>query len=397
MIRIAIRMLLGQTARWLGVVLGILLCTFLITHMLSMFSGMMRRSYALVSDIPEAEVWVMDPAVEYVDEPAGMPSTALSRVRGVQGVAWAVPLYTGSLRVRLPSGALRPVLLIGVDDATLIGAPRNLVAGSLDALRATDSVIMDSSSAQGLMRMPVEAPARAVGWNMPDLSLPTRPLRVGDEMVVNDHRLVVAGIAELTPRFLAKPVMYTTYSRAEFVTPRQRNLLSFVLVRAAPGSTPAQVADRIQRTTGLRARTSAQFADDTYWYYVRTTGVVARIALMIGIAVVVGISVSSLLLYLFTVDNARYYVTFKALGAGTATILRMVAAQALVSGFIGFGLGVGASSLLGSSVSVEAMPYALTHFTMLFAGSIVLLVCVVSALLSAMKVLQLDIGTVFKS
>jgi putative ABC transport system permease protein len=397
MLHLAIRMLLGQTARWLGVVLGVLLCTFLITHMLSMFSGMMRRSYALITDIPEVNLWVMDPAVEYVDEPAGMPSTALARVRSVEGVDWAVPLYTGSLRVRMPSGALRPVLLIGIDDATLIGAPRHLVAGSLEGLRAADAVIVDESSANALLRTVIDPPVRGPGWFTPDLDAPTRPLGVGDEMVVNDHRLVVAGVARLTPRFLSRPVLYTTYSRAEFVTPRQRNMLSYVLARTAPGHDPEDVARRIHDATGLRARTSPQFSDDTYWYFVRTTGVVARIALMIGIGVVVGVSVSSLLLYLFTVDNARYYVTFKALGATTGTILRMVAAQALVSGFVGFGLGVGLSSAMGTAVELEAMPYAITTPTMLFTGGVVLFVCVVSALLSALKVLRLDISTVFKS
>ncbi|MCE7974326.1 MAG: hypothetical protein DYG92_08405 [Leptolyngbya sp. PLA1] len=397
MIRIGLRMLTGQAARWWGVVLGVLLCTFLICHMLSMFTGMMRRSYALVSDIPEARIWVMDPAVEYADEPAGLPPTSLHRVRGVSGVAWAVPFYSGSMRVRLPHGAYKPVLLIGVDDETLIGAPRDLVAGDLASLRATDAVIVDDAATRSTLRT-VDAPSpRAPGWNPPRLDVETREMRIGDEMTANDHRMVVSGVARLTPRFLARAVVYTTYSRAESITPRQRNFMSFVLASPGPGEDAAAVARAIEAATGLRARTSAEFSDDTYWYYVRTTGVVARIAMMITIAVVVGVSVSSLLLYLFTVDNARYYVTFKALGAPTSMILRIVAAQALASGAAGFGLGVGASALLGSVISAEAMPYALTPWTMLFAGVVVLVVCVVSAVLSSLRLLKLDIGTVFKS
>ena len=66
-------MLLGDTTKFLGVALGMFLSTFLITHMLGMFNGMMRRTYAQVSDIPLADVWVMHPSVEYVDGPAGMP------------------------------------------------------------------------------------------------------------------------------------------------------------------------------------------------------------------------------------------------------------------------------------------------------------------------------------
>ncbi len=397
---LGLKMLLGERARFLGVVLGVLLCTFLIAHMLSMFSGMMKRSYALVSDIPEADIWVMDPAVEYVDEPSGMASADLSRVRSVPGVEWAVPLFAGSTRVRLPSGALKPATHIGIDDATLVGAPRELVAGDLRALRAPDSVLVDSVSAGTLLRTIDRRPERHPGWNAPALDAPTRPMTLGDEMVANDHRLVVVGVAKLTPRFLARPVIYTTFNHAQAITPRQRNLMSFVLAKCREGADAAQVtriARVIEASTGLRARTASEFADDTYWYYIRTTGVVARIGLMIAIGVIVGVSVSSLLLYLFTVDSARYYVTFLALGASQALIVAIVALQALVCGACGFGLGVGASALLGTLVKIDAMPYALTWPTMAFTGTVVLMVCVISAVLSTLKVLKLDIGTVFKS
>ena len=45
------------------------------------------------------------------------------RVRGVSGVAWAVPFYQGSQTVRLAGGEQVQSVLIGPDDATLIGGP----------------------------------------------------------------------------------------------------------------------------------------------------------------------------------------------------------------------------------------------------------------------------------
>ncbi|MFO0830678.1 MAG: ABC transporter permease [Phycisphaerales bacterium] len=395
MLRIAVRMLLGEPARWMGVVLGVFFCTFLITHLLSMFSGMMQRSYALVSDIREADIWVMDPAVEYVDEPFGLPATAVDRVRGVDGVAWAVPLYTGSLRARMASGALRPILVIGVDDATLIGAPRDMLAGSLADIRLSDGVVVDDASSRGLLQVPLHPQPRLAGWQAPQLTGPLRPLTLGDELLVNDRRLTVVGVARLTPRFMSRPIIYTTYSRAVEMSPRQRNLLSFVLVKCADGADPPSVARAINERTGLRARTHQQFAADTYWYYVRTTGVVARMGLMVSIGVAVGVSVSSLLLYLFTIDNARYYATFKALGATNSRIARMVIVQALVCGATGYGLGVGVSSAVGTFVKTDAMPYSLNQWTMLFTLAAVLLVCVVSAILSATRVFRLDPASVF--
>lgn len=398
MLRIAIRMLVGDVTKWVGVLLGVFLCTFLITHMLSLFSGMMERSYALVTDIPQAEIWVMDPAVQYADEPIGMPETALQRVRAVTGVEWAVPLHTGSLRVRLPSGAFQSVLIVGVDDATLVGAPDHIIDAKAEVLRSNDSVIVDRASAKTLLRLPIEPPSKDPGgYPKLDFRAPSRPLRVGDELLINDHRVVVAAFADLGTRFLNKPTAYTTYSRALAIAPRERNQLSFVLVKAAPGQDHAALARKITADTGLRARTAAEFCDDTYCYYVETTGVVKRVGLMVGIGVITGVSVSALLLYLFTNENLRYYAVLKALGAANRTILAMVLVQAAIACATGYGLGIGISAIIGTVFVSDAMPYKLLFLTLWFSAGAVTFVGIVAAGLSAQRVFRLEPGVVFKA
>ncbi len=395
MIRIAIRMLMGDTIKWLGVVLGVFFCTFLITHLLSMFSGMLVRTYATISDIPEADVWVMDPATEYVDETAGLPPTALERVRGVSGVEWAVPLLINTVRCRLPNGMYRPVAIIGVDDATLIGAPQHVLGQGPDALRLEDAAIVDLAAANDLLRFPAQLEPKRPGWNLPDFTRPTRPLAPGDELLLNDHRVRVVALADLGPRFLSRSTAYTTYSNALSIIPRQRNVLSYVLVKAAPGQDLPTLSRRIQDSTGLRARTRADFSFATKDYFVRVSGVVSRIYFMVGIGVAVGACVSGLLLFMFTNENARYYAVFKALGADNRTVVAMVIAQAIVAGVAGYGLGVGASSTLGLLVTIPAMPYQLTTSTLGFTAGTVLAVTVFAAALSSLKVVGLEPGRVF--
>lgn len=393
---IALRMLVGDTVKWLGVVLGVFFCTFLITHLLSMLFAMFDRTYATISDIPQADIWVMDPATEWVDEPAGLSDTALDRVRGVEGVAWATPLVTVPLRTRLLTGQSRSVLVIGIDDASLVGAPEHLAQGSIDSLRSADAVIVDEASANGLLRIALEPPPRRPGWDVPDFTVPTRPLRVGDEMLINDHRAIVVGVAKLTTRFLSRAVAYTTYTNALKLAPPQRNLTSFVLVKAADGRDPRAVAARIAAATGLRARTARDFSQDTVDYVVKTSGVLGRIIFMVGVGVVVGICVSGLLLFLFTAENARYYATLKALGAGDRQVALMVVVQAALSGVMGYGLGVGFSSLLSRIIVSSAMPYRLTWFTLGFTALAVLVVSTFSAVLSSIKVMRVEPAMVFK-
>ncbi len=57
-------------------------------------------------------------------------------------------------------------------------------------------------------------------------------------------------------------MLYTRYSNALNYVPGTRNRLSFVLARSDAGEDAATVARRIEAVTGLRARTSQQFAED---------------------------------------------------------------------------------------------------------------------------------------
>jgi putative ABC transport system permease protein len=252
---------------------------------------------------------------------------------------------------------------------------------------------VDRSSTDVFLRQAVN-PTR---HGPPDFSAPTRTLRVGDELTINDHRVLVAGIARVSPRFLFRPTLYTTFSHATSIAPGERNLLSFVLAHARPGVDPRELAERITAQTGLRARTAAQFKSDTAWYISLNGGVILRMGVMVGIAFLVGVIMTGLLLYLFTVENLRYYATLKALGTTDRRIVRMVAAQAAACGAIGFGLGIGASSLLGTLLSRADQPYLLIWPTLAATGAVVMLICICAGALSCIKVARLEPGMVFRA
>ena len=96
---IAIKMLVGDRAKFLGIVLGLTFAALLITQQGSIFCGLMLRTCGQITDITGADLWVMDPAVRYIDDVKPMLENNLYRVRGVEGVRWAVPLYKGTARV----------------------------------------------------------------------------------------------------------------------------------------------------------------------------------------------------------------------------------------------------------------------------------------------------------
>src|ERR1700761_8324391 len=113
---VAIKMLVGDRAKYLGIVMGITFASLLITQQAAIFVGLMARTYGAISDLGLPDIWVMDPKVQFIDDIKPMQDTTLYRVRGVEGVQWAVPLYKGLLSARLDNGNFQTCNVMGLDD-----------------------------------------------------------------------------------------------------------------------------------------------------------------------------------------------------------------------------------------------------------------------------------------
>src|SRR6266699_1581880 len=142
---VALKMLTGDRAKYLGLVFTIAFCTFLLENQTSIFAGILKRTGSQISDGTDAEIWVMDAKTEYFEQTKAMKDTDLNRVRGVEGVQWAVKLYKGSPVARTPAGKFATTFCLGVDDATLTGAPRKMLLGSWERLWEPDSVVIDKA------------------------------------------------------------------------------------------------------------------------------------------------------------------------------------------------------------------------------------------------------------
>ena len=66
--RIALQMLFGDSAKFYGILLGLTFATLLITQQSAIFVGLMTRTYALIEEIPQADLWVADPTLQFVDD-----------------------------------------------------------------------------------------------------------------------------------------------------------------------------------------------------------------------------------------------------------------------------------------------------------------------------------------
>ena len=384
---IAIKMLFGDTAKFYGILLGLSFATLLIAQQASIFVGLMSRTYALIEETPQADLWVTDPTMQFVDDTKPMQVTALQRVRSVDGVGWAVPLFKGLLVAKLPSGSRQICDVVGVDDASLIGVPARMIKGDVSVLRKPDTIIIETRGARSRLAQPI---------NPADPNGPKRPIEIGEELELNERRAVIGGIAETKPTFQNVPTIYTTYSRAIGFAPANRRTLSMILVKAAPGVSVTELRDRIARETDLAVYTPHDFAWTTITYWMTQTGIPINFGIAIVLGFLVGVAIAGQMFYNFTLDNLKYFGAMKAMGATTPRLLGLVALQGAVAGVLGLGLGLGVTSIVGLAIPGDKLAFKMTWHIPVIAAAAVIFIVVASSLFSMRRVVQLDPSEVFQ-
>ena len=134
-------------------------------------------------------------------------------------------------------------------------------------------------------------------------------------------------------------------------------------MKAADGNSPDDLAQRIEKQTGLRARTADDFKADTVRWYLVNSEDVGDMSAMLILAMSVGFGVAGIMLYMFTYESLKQYAALKAMGATPHGLLLMVLVQASVSAVIGTGIGLGACAAIGELVSAAGYPFRMMWFT----------------------------------
>ena len=377
---VALRMLTGDRAKYIGLIFAIAFSTFLLENQSSIFAGIMKRTTSQILDVTDADIWVMDKKTLYIDEVKALTENDLYRVRGVPGVRWAVRLFKGQPRAKALDGTFRVVIMLGLDDASLVGAPARdkMLLGAVDALRQPDAVIIDR-----------------VGYSF---LFPGQPLELGRTLELNDHLVHIVGVAEAAAPFATFPVMFARYSQAIGFVGRERDQLSFVLVQPQPSIAVHALCARIEAHTGLRAVSGIDFAWQTVRYYLKNTGIPVNFGITIGIALIVGAVVAGQTFYIFTIENLKQFGALKAIGVTNTRIVGMILLQAFTVVAMGYSIGSGIAGLF-FAMTLRNNPtrgLVLLWQTMTGVAVAIFLVVFLASLLSIRRVLVLEPAVVFR-
>lgn len=373
-LKLAYKLLVNDKPKFIALLVGITFAVFLMIQMTSMFAGILNRSSSTVINIG-AKVWIMDPAVNTVANSIGMPDYVLDAVRSIDGVKYAVPLYSGGALVKLRSGAYQSVSVIGLDDASLYGRPE-LVQGKIEDIYAENAFLIVEDA------------------EFPKLENP----RLGSDFEINDHRGVIVGIAKVTSSGLfGIPTLYTTYKRAIQYIPSTRYTISYILVEPKSGDDVLRIKQRVQ-ALGYRALTKEEFIQRISYFYKYQTGIGTNLLLMTVISFIVGLSISGQTFYTFILENLEKFGALKAIGAKGSELVYMILFQASFTALTGYGLGVGLCVAAISFAKLRLPDYAamITYSNLWVAFVMVLIIAAISSYVGIRKVLRIEPFDIFR-
>jgi putative ABC transport system permease protein len=379
MIGVAMKMLMGDPVKYLGLVFGIGFSTLLMSQQASIFIGLLTWGANPVLDVRQAQVWVMDPRVKQADQGEPLSDQSLYRVRSVEGVAWAVPYFRTTATLKTTQGDIAAVTLVGVDNQSMVGLPQENIKEAIAAIRGRNAAVLDRNTAQ-LIWADGRDPMNEV-------------------VEINDNRVQIRAMTTALNNFSGLPTLYMKYTDAISITPPQRNKLSFVLVTAKPSVDPAQLAKTITAATGLKAQTREEFAKAGTQFIIENTGIPISFGAAIGLGIMVAIVITALTLAMFVAENLKNFGALKAIGVTNSQILVMVLSQALLVGFIGYGLGIGGTAAFlyfGGQADPSLRGFKALGEIVGGTGAVVAVIVIGSALLSVQKVLRMDPAVVFR-
>jgi len=356
MFKVAIRFIRYDKAKSIGVVIGIVISTFLIGQQLGIASFLTGLMSALV-DNSDGDIWVVDSKTQDANSLGKFDVRKVQEIRSIEGVSTAYGMVLAGGTATFSNGKSVPVTLIGSEAPAFAAGPtpQKILQGNTATLQENAAVSADFY----------------------DASVYEITLEPGIQFEINGKRAVIGAVTN-NLRGFGGNTMYTTIERARYFGNGNEYDISAVIVGVKPGYSAAQVRDNINRHIfGVRAWVRLDFSKSTVNYILGTSGIGASTGTLVIFAIISGFFIIGLTMYSSALDRIRDYGTLKAIGASNGYVRGLILTQAAifaVVGFViayalleGFRIGVRGSGLLFSfSWQIVAGIFGITLFISLF-------------------------------
>jgi len=289
---LAWRNLIHDKVRLAVTLTGIVFAVVLIVAEFGLFLGFTTTTSSLI-DRSGANLWIIAKRVPYIELGVPFSERKLSVALATPGVQEAQKYVVRFTQWKRPDGRQSTVQAVGFNLDSTLGAPWNVVAGSVQDLKAPDAVFVD------------ELYRDKLGIT-----------HLGQVVEVLDHRARVVGFTRGIRAFTTAPYIFTSFKNAQNYAGLREDQTLYILVTVARGFPLEEVRHALaERLNDVDVVTSSEFSQMTRFYWMFTTGAGVAVLLAALLGLVVGVVVVAQTIYATTMDHIREYGTLKAIGA----------------------------------------------------------------------------------
>ena len=370
-VKLAIRNLLHDRARFLVTLIGVLFAVVLLAVQLGLYLGARKMISGMVAHTT-GDIWIAAYGANSFEQAPILTGRERFLALSVPGVASVSPLVVSFSGWRKTDSGTVNVIVIGAEKGEGSLKPWNIVEGAA-APTLQDGVIVDRSYAKMLGVSGVGAMAEIAG-----------------------QRVRVEGFTNGIRSFTTSPFIFTSLKKAREILSVPPDQATFYIVNLLPGANAAQVRQELAaKLPDVSVYTKAQFLKLNLDYWLFGTG--AGVALLGGalLGLVIGTVIVAQTLYSSTKDHLTEFATLRALGSSSSYIHKVILVQAIVSAVIGFAIGIAVSLVVAQFSEVTPMPIVLTPLLAVLLLGATVAMCAISAIASIFKVTKIDPAMVF--
>jgi putative ABC transport system permease protein len=369
LIQLALRNLISERTRFAFSAAGIGFAVFLITMLLGLYQGWNEKVGGFVEEI-DADAWVArEGTTDFINAASILPRSLGDETAARDGVAAVYPLVVRPMQF-FEGDKKVEIHLIGYDVASGVGGPLKIVDGRGEP--GDGEIVID------------------------DVLSKTSGVSVGDTLTSGDASFEVIGIATGGNFAFTQAGFMSVEAASELLD--MGDLVTFWLVDVEDGADAEALASAVVADGGggVTVFTSDEFASATRSRIL--DNVIPIIGLILGMAFIVGIAITSLTIYTATVERTREFGIMKAVGFNNLDLYRLVLIQSFITGGVGFIFGVIMTLLMSTFVERLAAQFILyvRPMDVLFVAVATIVMAGLASIVPARRVGSIDPAVAFK-
>ena len=375
MLKIAWKFIRFDKAKSIGVIVGILISTFLIGQQFGTILFLSGLMGALATDV-KADIWVVDNKTNDVNQLGRLDIRNLRAVQGIKGVKEAFPLLIAAAACNYKNGTSGAITLIGVNTSHLFAVlnQEKITAGNTTDLQLDGAVSGEYFEKKNL------------GGN----------IDLGTDFEINGKRAFFA-LQTRDFRGFGSSFCVTTIERARFYSNQSVNNISAVLVNLEPGQNVEEVVSDINtKVYGVHAWPSKKLALSSVMKILMSSGIALSTGTLILFALIAGFFIIGLTMYSSALDRLKDYGTLKAIGAGNKYISRLILTQAMLFSIVGFLIGLLLLEGFRRGVEQSGLIFSFSPLILLSMFAIIGLISLSGASFALSRLRSVEPATVFR-